>query len=156
MSDEWRAEITALIVEFCSRADSGRHAGLVELFARDGRFIFPDLPLESGRDVIHQGHEQLRQRWGARAPQHTTCHIVSMPCLKRTGDRTAVGTTNLISYRGSLEGISPAHEPFLVGRFQDKYIREDGRWVIAERRLVVQFAGETLRSGAPPRQPQVS
>lgn len=78
------------------------------------------------------------------------------PRLERTDESTASGSTNLISYRGPLEGPPGAHEPFLVGRFEDKYVIEHGRWVIAERRLVVQFAGEALRSGASVRQPQAS
>ena len=148
MSEAWRSEVTALITEFCWRADSGRHAELVALFAQDGRFIIPDLPLESGKEVVYHGHDQLRQRWGGKVT-HATCHIVSLPRLERTSETTASGATNLISYRGALHGMRSAREPFIVGRFDDQYVHVDGRWLIAERRLVVQFAGEALRQGMP-------
>lgn len=132
-----------LIAEFVCRADSGRHAELVELFATDGRFIFPATPLESGKDVVYSGHDQLRQRWQA-GPAHATCHIVSTPLLRRLDETSAVGTMSLISYRGPLGSISHVGEPLIVGRFEDRYVRENDHWLIAERRIVIQFAGRHL------------
>jgi hypothetical protein len=141
----WRQELQDLIAEFVLRADTGRHAELVELFARDGKFIFPALPLDSGKDVVYAGHEQLRQRW-ASGPSHATCHIVSLPLLRLRDVDSATGIMSMISYRGPLGSVPAADEPFIVGRFEDRYVREAGRWLIAERRLVVQFAGKSLTS----------
>lgn len=144
MSEQWRSEIEELIVEFAFLADGGRHAELVTLFTSDGCFIIPDLPLQSGKVIEYRGHDQLRGRWGG-AVAHATCHIMSMPLLRRTGVVTASGVINMISYRGAVQGFPPAHEPFIVGRFEDRYSLENGVWLIAERRLVVVFAGAALR-----------
>jgi hypothetical protein len=143
MSEQWRRELEELIVEFAFLADGGSHAKLVTLFTSDGCFIIPDLPLESGKVIVYRGHDQLRQRWGG-AVAHATCHIMSMPRLRRTGVATASGVINMISYRGAAGGIPPAHEPFIVGRFEDRYSLENGTWLIGERRLVAVFAGAAL------------
>jgi hypothetical protein len=143
MPHVWRQELQDLIAEFVIRADTGRHPELVELFARDGKFIFPALPLDSGKDVVYAGHEQLRQRW-ASGPSHATCHIVSLPLLRLLDAKSATGSMSMISYRGPLGSIPRVDEPFIVGRFEDRYVREADRWLIAERRLVVHFAGKSL------------
>jgi hypothetical protein len=144
MSEQWRSEIEELIVEFAFLADGGCHAKLVTLFTSDGSFIIPDIPLQSGKVIVYRGHDQLRGRWGG-AVAHATCHIMSLPRLRRNGVETASGVINMISYRGTVQGFPPAHEPFIVGRFEDRYSVENGRWLIAERRLVVAFAGAALR-----------
>jgi hypothetical protein len=69
-----------------------------------------------------------------------------LPLLRLIDAESATGSMSMVSYRGPLDGISAADEPFIVGRFEDRYVREAGRWLIAERRLVVQFAGKALQS----------
>lgn len=118
-----------------SRAvDDREHDVLVRLFATDGAFVRMGVRTE-GRDAVRAMYAASAARYAYT--RHVTYNHVVVP----DGPRTAVGWA-----AGNAE-LALRDGPVLLAayRYDDRYVRRDGRWLILERALSFSYvlpAGE--------------
>ncbi len=120
--------IQRVLVEYSATQDAHDYAGYAALFAREGEWV-------NGRNV-YRGREAIRKMlvdlYGAPPPGYVNTesyHISSNPQIDLQGDRAMVRSRHLLVMRG------PRGEPtpMLAGRYEDEFIREDGKWRILRR-----------------------
>ncbi|MEX0875804.1 MAG: nuclear transport factor 2 family protein [Actinomycetota bacterium] len=70
-----------------------------------------------------------RERW------HSTCHLLGNQQIEIAGDEAHVETYTYITHKQSPD-VKASEWSKGARRFVDHFVRRDGRWVIAERRLL--------------------
>lgn len=124
---EAREAIRELVAGYAHAADSGRFDEVVAAFAPDGVLETPD-------KVEHRGREQIAaflRGTGTLLAGATSVplirHHVSNLRLAVTGPDDATGAAYflVVTERG------PDH----WGRYRDRYVRRDGQWLFAHRRV---------------------
>jgi uncharacterized protein (TIGR02246 family) len=120
--------IRRVLVEYSATQDAHDYAGYAALFARDGEWV--------NGQTVHKGREailkMLVELYGAPPPGYVNSesyHITSNAQIDLHGDRATVRSRHLLVMRGS--GGAPT--PALAGRYEDEFIREDGKWKILRR-----------------------
>jgi ketosteroid isomerase-like protein len=137
----WEAEraCTRLVLEYARLVDSGRAAGIADLFTDDGVWEGADGRLLRGRTEIRaafEGRQGLTRR--------TSRHVCTNVLIDVEGPDAAVGVSYLLNYRhDSRDGAAvlpaPADHPKFVGDYHDRFVRVDGVWRIAHRRFELAF-----------------
>ena len=120
--------IRRVLVDYSATQDARDFAGYAALFARDGAWVYGK-EVYRGRDAIHK---MLVDLYGAPPPGFMNAesyHITSNPQIELHGDRATARSRHLLVMRGP--GGEPV--PMLAGRYEDEFIREDGRWKILRR-----------------------
>jgi uncharacterized protein (TIGR02246 family) len=120
--------IRRVLVEYAATQDAHDYAGYAALFSRDGEWV-------NGKSV-HKGREAILRMlvdlYGTAPPGYVNSesyHITSNPQIDLHGDRATVRSRHLLVMRGP--GGAPT--PALAGRYEDEFIREDGKWKILRR-----------------------
>jgi uncharacterized protein (TIGR02246 family) len=122
-----REAIRDLVAGYAHAADSGRFDDVAGLFAADGVLETPDR-------VEHRGREAIRAFLGGAGAALADAtavplirHHVSSLRLAVTGPDDATGAAYflVVTQRG------PDH----WGRYRDRYVRRDDRWLFAHRRV---------------------
>lgn len=120
--------IRRVLVDYSATQDAHDYAGYAALFARDGEWV--------NGQTVHKGREailkMLVELYGAPPPGYVNSesyHITSNAQIDLHGDRATVRSRHLLVMRGS--GGAPT--PALAGRYEDEFIREDGKWKILRR-----------------------
>ncbi len=120
--------IQRILVDYAATQDAHDYDGYAALFARDGEWI-------NGRNV-YKGraaiHKMLVDLYGKPPPGYVnneSFHISYDAQIDVHGDRATAHSRHLLIMRG------PDGEPvpMLAGRYEDEFIREDGRWKILKR-----------------------
>jgi 3-phenylpropionate/cinnamic acid dioxygenase small subunit len=123
-------EIRELIMRYAQCLDLRDHGGYAALFARDGRW--------SGRMGDATGPESIEamliEGLGS-APENfrntMNFHLISNLLIKIDGD-TAKAESRLVYFvRNEKKPV-----PMLAGRYEDDFVREDGRWRFKYRRVI--------------------
>ncbi|MFD1789880.1 nuclear transport factor 2 family protein [Sphingomonas floccifaciens] len=114
-----------LIARYANLNDAGDWAGVAALYAVDGRMARPTAPDDwiTGRDAILAA---FRAR-----PARTTRHLCSNIVVDVLSSDSAVAESAMALF---LPG-----EPPKLGGFYDRFVREDGKWLFAERRGFLSF-----------------
>ena len=128
--------IRRLIALYGQLLDSKRFAEWGELFAPDATFAFWGRTL-FGRDEI------VRQIGGMQAPAPGK-HVVLAPVIDLDDAGHARAWTDLSAFATTKRGIEIA----TIGRYHDRLVKQDGRWRIAARALVM--GGEEPPAGFDP------
>jgi uncharacterized protein (TIGR02246 family) len=120
--------IRRVLVDYSATQDARDFAGYVALFAREGEWI-NGKTVYKGRDAIHK---MLVGLYGVTPPgfvNNESFHITSNAEINVNGDRATARSRHLLVMRG------PKGEPTprLAGRYDDEFIREDGKWKILRR-----------------------
>ena len=137
-ADSYRA-IENLIASYAELVDDGDFAGVGMLLA-DATFIGAAGEV-SGRDAIEK---MLRDRLivyddGTPRTKHVTTNIAIEI------DEEA-GTADSRSYFTVLQALPElALQPIVSGRYQDRFVRRDGRWRFVERRVRTDLVGDVSR-----------
>ena len=123
-----------------ARANDERDwTALAGLYAADGRLTRPSGQTIEGRDAIEASYR-------SGPPDRRTRHVCTNVHVVPDGDDAADATTTVLLFAWvddpDAEGL-PATTPIL-GEFEDRLVRIDGRWVIARRvaRLLARVASD--------------
>jgi hypothetical protein len=129
-------ECVALSHRYGRFADLGEAGRLAEVFASEGEFVTPDLHLRGRSEIA----AWFRRRQALTDLQ--TVHLCTNIDIELEGPDRARGWVYLCLFRRFREGAGPVPrtQPALVGVYEDRYVREEGTWLIAERRQQVMFA----------------
>jgi len=120
--------IRRVLVDYSATQDARDYAGYAALFAREGEWV-NGRTVHKGRDAIYK---MLVDLYGTPPPGFVNTdsyHIVSNPEINVNGDRATARSRHLLVLRGPNGAPTPA----LAGRYEDEFIREDGKWKILRR-----------------------
>jgi uncharacterized protein (TIGR02246 family) len=120
--------IRRVLVDYSATQDAHDYEGYAALFAKNGEWV-------NGKNV-HKGREAILKMlvdlYGAPPPGYVNSesfHITSNPQVNVNGDRATARSRHLLVMRGPKGEPTPA----LAGRYEDEFIREDGKWKILRR-----------------------
>jgi uncharacterized protein (TIGR02246 family) len=120
--------IRRVLVDYSATQDARDYAGYAALFARNGEWV-NGKTVHKGREAIHK---MLVDLYGAPPPGYVNSesfHISSNAEIDVNGDRATARSRHLLVMRGP--GGEPT--PALAGRYEDEFIREEGKWKILRR-----------------------
>lgn len=121
------AQCAATINRFAACLDTFDDEGVLALVTAD--CVWRGMP-----DAM--GHDAIRQRLAARSRALRTLHVVTGTVVDFTEDGTARSRTIVTVYRFNGEHVHPPGLPHTIGTYEDRFCGENGRWRIAERRLM--------------------
>ncbi|NMI01120.1 nuclear transport factor 2 family protein [Pseudonocardia acidicola] len=129
-----RLELHELYARYTHAFDEGRSGELAQLFTADGEFVRPGAEPVRGRAAL----AELVTAAAARGTGNR--HLVSSMVVEAGGrPGTARGTAYV-----QVVGIGEdAVRLVAIGRYDDEFAREDGRWAFRSRRFT-SFTGSTL------------
>lgn len=129
MRDEWA--LRKMAMEYARTVDRGDGAGFAALFTPDAAVEGPGFKVQ-GYDQLFGNPGMLKQMY------QSTMHTVLNHTVKITGD-TAEGETYCIAYQVNRpeNGITTRLDWAI--RYQDKYVRRDGKWLYTHRQLLVEW-----------------
>ena len=130
MRDEW--EIRKMAMSYARTVDRGDGAGFAALFTEDAAIDGPGFHVK-GYDQLFGNPGALKQMYAS------TMHTVMNQTVTVNGD-TAEGETYCIAYhvnRPDAEGKTTRLDWAI--RYQDKYVRRDGKWLYTHRQLLVEW-----------------
>lgn len=128
-----------LMRQFANLNDARDFAGLAALFAEDGRYARPTDP-----DRWVEGRDAIRAAFEGRPATKLTRHVVSNAVVTVESPTEATGFSYVTLSAGpAVESGLVKADPALIGGFQDRYVKRDGRWLFIERRgsVVMTMAG---------------
>lgn len=103
--------------------DDGDYERRVALYTPDGVFVMGD--------ATSTGTEELTATFAATsAPERRGKHITANTVMEIAGD-TASAATDFFFLLPSPDGLTP----LAAGRYADTFVKSDGRWLYAERRI---------------------
>lgn len=120
--------IRRVLVDYSATQDARDYAGYAALFAKDGEWV-NGRNVHKGREAIHR---MLVDLYGEPPPGYVnneSYHITSNAEIDLQGDRATARSRHLLVLRGPDGAPTPA----LAGRYEDEFIREDGKWKILRR-----------------------
>ncbi|MFE9606970.1 nuclear transport factor 2 family protein [Streptomyces sp. NPDC006012] len=129
-------EIENLIAEYAELVDTGDLAGLGRLFA-DGVFTGSDGVRFEGSAAVEN---MLREHViihddGTPRTHHVTTNI-------RIEVDEQAGTATARSYLTIFQAVDGLPlQPIAAGRYQDRFVRRDGTWRFAQRRITLHMVG---------------
>jgi uncharacterized protein (TIGR02246 family) len=130
MRDEW--EIRKLAMNYARTVDRGDGAGFAALFTEDAAVEGPGFKAQ-GYDQLFGNPGMLKQMYAS------TLHTVMNQTVTVTGD-TAQGETYCIAYHLNKPDVAGKYTRLdWAIRYQDKYVRRDGKWLYAHRQLLVEW-----------------
>jgi uncharacterized protein (TIGR02246 family) len=120
--------IRRILVDYAATQDARDYDGYAALFAREGEWV-------NGKSV-YKGPAAIRKLlvdlYGTPPPGYVngeSYHLISNPEVDVKGDRATARSRHLLVLRGPNGEPTPA----LAGRYEDEFIREDGKWKILRR-----------------------
>jgi hypothetical protein len=120
-----------LMIEYCECVDTRRFERLVMLFARDGVLNRSDTGELRGRPAIKAFFDAL--------PSGLFIHAGSNQLVTVTGPETAEGTSYVTVWRSvgkNASGLPKLDPPYLVAKYVDRFVVEDGEWRLAYRNTI--------------------
>ncbi|MER5735170.1 MULTISPECIES: nuclear transport factor 2 family protein [unclassified Streptomyces] len=133
-----------LVVEFVHRLDLGDPGDVADLFTEAGVWEWP----EGDRRI--EGRDALRSYFAGRPADRLSRRICTNILVTVVSESTATATTYFTTYRvdGHAGGFASPRPPTQVGHYEDTFLKEGDRWLLASRSLHLAFAGPTERIGA--------
>ncbi len=129
MRDEWA--IRKLAMEYARAVDRGDGEGFAALFTREASIVGPGFKVE-GYDQIFGNPGMLKEMYAA------TLHTVMNQTVTVSGD-TAQGETYCLAYHVNHPKDGKQTRLDWAIRYQDEYVRQDGRWLYTHRELLVEW-----------------
>ena len=135
-----RDEITELLFAYAERIDVGDFDGLAELFAH-AEVSF------TGHDEVRRGTDEVRALYQAttrRYPDDGTPKTKHLVTNVRVAVDEPAGAGTARSYFTVLQAVpgALALQPVVAGRYDDRFVRVDGAWRFAARRMTVDLVGD--------------
>ncbi len=121
--------IREVLARYVRHADERNAAGWGALFAEDARFTPRSGPEYRGRAAIEAWFVELFKDGG---PSATSLHLCGNQEIAVSGD-TAEATSDVLVLHRDPGQPWVIHQ---VNRYFDRFVRTDGGWLFAERRIV--------------------
>lgn len=121
-------DIARLVVQYCDFVDTRQYERVLTLFTKDGVLNRPDIGPSKGHAGIKAFFDTVTT--------DPLVHSSSNPIVHVTGADTAEGSSYVTvyrSYRKNHAGVPKIEAPYLIVKYEDKYIRENGQWLISFR-----------------------
>jgi hypothetical protein len=132
-----RVQIHYTMALYCNSVDSGDIEGVVSAFAEDGRLELSSGTKVAGRAAIRAFYVPVigaeRQDCGPDGAIPLLRHNLTTSRVELVDGDTAKGATYFISM--TRHGLDH------TGRYLDTFVRQADRWLIADRRIVVEWYG---------------
>ena len=132
-----RLAIRELVDAYAHCADRRDAKGQMALFTKDTVFhVFMDSRLPEATYVLH-GRDALAPVFDALNQYQATTHFNGQSTIQLDGDR-ATGESYCIAHHLTVEGDK---RTFMLAsiRYLDKFVKERGTWLFAERKLMVDW-----------------
>lgn len=113
-----------LVLKSAKCIDEHKFEEVSRLFAEDGSFQRANGDILKGRDAIAKGLD--------RPSDHVTIHHPSPTLVEILTPDEARGTTSFVAYLPAREAGGPVI-PVVAAFWDDRFIRREGGWLIAER-----------------------
>jgi len=130
-----RVQIHYTMAVYCTSVDSGDVDGVVSAFAEDGHLELSSGTKAAGQTAIRAFYMPVI---GPDRPDRSPDgaipllrHNLTTSRIDFVGDDTAHGATYFLSLT--------RHGPDHAGRYLDRFVRHGARWLIADRRIVVEW-----------------
>jgi ketosteroid isomerase-like protein len=133
-----RLAIRELVDAYAHCADRRDARGQMDLFTEDTRFlVFYDLASEEPSQALH-GRESLAPVFDDLNQYVATMHFNGQSTVSLDGDQ-ATGESYCLAHHLSV--AEDGQRTLMVAsiRYLDKFVRQEGRWLFAERRLMVNW-----------------
>lgn len=117
-----------LMLEYCECVDTRQFERLVSLFAKDGVLNRTDTGEIRGHDAIKKFFDVLTT--------DPLIHAASNLLVTVTGPASAEATSYVTvyrSYRENAAGLPKLEVPYVVAKYVDRFVLEEGAWKIAYR-----------------------
>ena len=157
ISSDDQLAIRDMIARFAWALDTGDVAGFVDCFCRDGALlwdVFETPDRWEGEAALRHFAEFFRAQPTSAGRQHHVSNTVIDPCEDGALARSYV----TVALR---QGAGP-HLLNVMGYYEDRFRRENGRWRLAERvirdwsgPILARFAGQTGEREARAKPPQL-
>lgn len=115
-----------MIKRFAVLNDENRYEQMVEMFTPEGIFARPSAP----EDLIH-GRAQILAAFKSR-PVRISRHFISNILVDILDNNRAKALSYVLLYTGEV-GSKQSAPPYLIGRFKDEFVYQDGQWLFAQR-----------------------
>src|SRR5580658_2105034 len=133
-----RLAIRELVDAYAHCADRRDAKGQMALFTEDTRFlVFYDLTSEEPSQELH-GRESLAPVFDDLNQYAVTMHFNGQSTIALAGDR-ATGESYCLAHHLSV--AEDGQRTLMVAsiRYLDEFVKQDGQWLFAERRLMVNW-----------------
>ena len=124
-----REQIRDLVARYAHHADGGRFGELVALFAEDGTLRIDEREPLVGREAVRAFLDVTRDSLRTSPTARFTRHHVSSLRIDVSSPEDATGAAYFLVVTD--RGVDH------WGRYRDRYVRRDGYWLFAERRVRV-------------------
>lgn len=143
---EDRFAITELMDRYGIVHDFGSPEEYADLFTSDGEIGSGGRVLVKGREALmaqaRRDHEKYTIEIGpGRKATSLMRHIVSNREVRLTGADTAEGSCYVMTY---VQDGDEGPKLLSIGRYEDRYRRENGAWRISHRNIVLDFGDQGL------------
>jgi hypothetical protein len=143
---EDRAALRRVVEDYARGVDRRESQAVAELFITDGRLeIYEGDPERTDPVRVRAGRAEIAAALAGLAKYEVTTHFLGQQSIELDGSR-ATGETYCIAHHiYSADGARRDH--VLSIRYLDDFRREGGKWLLARRRLVIDWSDErTLTS----------
>jgi 3-phenylpropionate/cinnamic acid dioxygenase small subunit len=138
MSTADKLEITELLYRYAELIDAGDFDGVGALLARS-TFGGSGAQGVSGADNIAKLFAATTRRYPEHGNAPRTRHLVLNPVVELNADGTAAARSTFCVMQDT-ETVPV--QPIVVGRYYDRFGRDDGGWHFTERKVVIQMIGD--------------
>jgi len=133
-----RLALRELFDAYAHCADRRDAKGQMALFTEDTRFlVYMDAKSEQPTQEVH-GRESLAPVFDALNAYHATTHFNGQSTVALLGDR-ATGESYCIAHHLTVAGDESRTLMIASIRYLDEFVKVDGDWLFAERRLMVDW-----------------
>jgi hypothetical protein len=140
VSDSSRA-IENLIAEYAECIDAGDFAGVGRLLAHASVGAVGDSASLQGSDRIQRLFESTTRRYEDGTPR--TRHVTTNLWIDVDEERATASARSSFTVLQAVPGL--ALQPIVVGRYEDRFACEEGRWRFTERRFRIDLWGDVSR-----------
>ncbi len=120
-----KAACEAVVLEFFHALDTRRHEAAAALMAEDGVWQ------RQGRRLA--GRQEILEALNARAPERSTCHVITnLRLVELSGARATVGYF-LTAYDSVPQEQGGAPRLVAIRECQDVLVAADGGWLLADK-----------------------
>jgi len=143
-----RAALRRIAEQYAQGVDRRDPHAVAALFAPDGRLeIYNGDPDHVEPDRVRSGREEIATALARLERYEVTTHFLGQTTIVLDADR-ATGETYCIAHHISTGDDGVRHDHVLSIRYLDDFTRVSGSWLLARRRLAVDWSDERkLTSG---------
>ncbi|MEV4299175.1 nuclear transport factor 2 family protein [Microbispora rosea] len=133
-----RLAIRELVDAYAHLADRRDAQGQAALFTDDARVaVYDGEPGTTDPAQTLNGRDELAAAFGSLRTYDKTTHFIGQSTVTVDGDRATGETYCLAHHLWTEEGQRTLMVMSI--RYHDAFVRQDGRWLFAERRLIVDW-----------------